>query len=389
MERIPLTKAGVLDMPFAPRTTIVGDAECGHLYLRIGKTRKTYFVQRKTRAGLIKRTIGDATRIVPAAARKRADEIVYELSRAPRIASVRSERITLEAAWQDYRKYKKLRPSSLKSYENAMSYLAEFKPRALASITKAEIKALHQKMGDDGHQALANLVMRVFRAVYNYTRATEEDTNLPPCPVEALTKGKLMYRIKRRRGLLTSDQIPPFLQALEQYEDRMLADYFLLLLMTGLRRDEGKTLRWEDVDMKAGLFSVRDGQEKNHEPHTLPMTPTLRGIFERREAARVNEWVFPGRYGKGHIVLISSARDELEKASGVTFAPHDLRRTFTTVAESLDISGYTLKRLLNHKMSESDVTGGYIIWNPERLREPMLRIEAALLKGTREPASGS
>lgn len=56
-----------------------------------------------------------------------------------------------------------------------------------------------------------------------------------------------------------------------------------------------------------------------------------------------------------------------------------MRRTFITVAESLDISAYALKRLLNHKMS-NDVTAGYIIKDAERLRDPMQRITDHLLK---------
>ncbi len=36
----------------------------------------------------------------------------------------------------------------------------------------------------------------------------------------------------------------------------------------------------------------------------------------------------------------------MTKLSGVSF--HDLRRTFATTAESLDLTVYTLKRLLNH-----------------------------------------
>jgi integrase len=44
------------------------------------------------------------------------------------------------------------------------------------------------------------------------------------------------------------------------------------------------------------------------------------------------------------------------------FSEHDLRQTFETVAESLNISYYTLKRLLNHKTS-NDPTAGYILMN--------------------------
>jgi len=66
-------------------------------------------------------------------------------------------------------------------------------------------------------------------------------------------------------------------------------------------------------------------------------------------------------------------------ASQVTFTLHGLRRTFITVAESLDISAYSVKRLVNPKMS-NDVIAGYIIADVERLRAPMQKITGYLLK---------
>lgn len=67
------------------------------------------------------------------------------------------------------------------------------------------------------------------------------------------------------------------------------------------------------------------------------------------------------------------------KASSVHFTVHDLRRTFITIAESLDIPAYALKRLMNHKMS-NDITAGYIIVDVERLRKPMQLITNYILK---------
>ena len=58
---------------------------------------------------------------------------------------------------------------------------------------------------------------------------------------------------------------------------------------------------------------------------------------------------------------------------------HDLRRTSATIAESLDIPAYALKRLMNHK-TQGDVTGGYLVITTERLRTPMERIEDVVLK---------
>ena len=60
-------------------------------------------------------------------------------------------------------------------------------------------------------------------------------------------------------------------------------------------------------------------------------------------------------------------------ATGIKFRCHDLRRTFITIAESLDIPHYALKALLNHSMG-NDVTGGYVVMSVDRLREPMQRV---------------
>ncbi|KTD57372.1 phage integrase [Legionella shakespearei DSM 23087] len=58
----------------------------------------------------------------------------------------------------------------------------------------------------------------------------------------------------------------------------------------------------------------------------------------------------------------------------------DLRPfTFATVADSLDLPAYALKRLLNHKMN-NDVTDGYIMKDVERLRKPMQQVANFLLE---------
>jgi integrase len=67
----------------------------------------------------------------------------------------------------------------------------------------------------------------------------------------------------------------------------------------------------------------------------------------------------------------------------VPFTLHDLRRTFATIADSLDLSAYALKRLLNHKMG-NDVTAGYIMRDVERLRKPMQQITNFLIKHMKE-----
>jgi integrase len=83
-------------------------------------------------------------------------------------------------------------------------------------------------------------------------------------------------------------------------------------------------------------------------------------------------FVFPANSESGHVEEPKDAFAEIEKITGIKVSPHDLRRTFETVAESCDISPFGLKALINHRMphqSQTDVTAGYVIMSTERLRE--------------------
>jgi integrase len=89
--------------------------------------------------------------------------------------------------------------------------------------------------------------------------------------------------------------------------------------------------------------------------------------------------VFPGDGIRGHLVSPKKAKTKVIEATGISFSLHDLRRTFTTIAESLDIPAYALKRMLNHS-DGSDVTAGYIVASVERLREPMQKVADYLMR---------
>lgn len=154
-------------------------------------------------------------------------------------------------------------------------------------------------------------------------------------------------------------------------------DFLLLLLFTGMRRSEAQRLRWQDVDLKDWTLVVPE--TKNGEPLMLPLSDFLVELLTaRHEAKGQSEFVFPGDGIIGHLKEPKRFIAKVRSASGVEFTLHDLRRTFITIAESLDISAYALKRLLNHKGGR-DVTTGYIVLSVERLRKPMQKIADRLL----------
>lgn len=74
-----------------------------------------------------------------------------------------------------------------------------------------------------------------------------------------------------------------------------------------------------------------------------------------RKQNQTNEFVFPGIGAAGHIIEPRKQIAKVTQQADIQFTVHDLRQTFITTAESLDIPAYALKRLLNHRMS-NDVT---------------------------------
>lgn len=157
-----------------------------------------------------------------------------------------------------------------------------------------------------------------------------------------------------------------------------MRDYLLFLLFTGLRRNEAARIKWKLVNFPEKVYRIID--TKNKIDAVFPMSDYLFTLFKRRKKDAINDYVFPGEGKGGYLVDPSTAIESITEQTGIIFTCHDLRRTFVTIAESLDISHYTLKALLNHKYSSEDVTGGYIIINPERLREPVQQITNAIIK---------
>jgi integrase len=176
---------------------------------------------------------------------------------------------------------------------------------------------------------------------------------------------------------VASHDLPAWWTAVMQ-EPEHSRDILLTALFTGMRRNEIVSLRWENINLVGRSLHIPS--TKNGDPLDLPLSDFLIGLLRaRQQAAGPSEWVFPGTGKHGHIIETKNFTARVAARSGVKFMLHDLRRTFITVAESLDIPHYALKRLLNHRVG-GDVTGGYIVIDAERLRAPVEQVATRILE---------
>jgi len=289
--------------------------------------------------------------------------------------------ITLEEAFDDYLLARKgLRPTTIHDYRRTIdNYLKDWKRKQLTSITKDMVELRHRQLGERSH-ARANNTMRVLRAVFNYSQSKYEDAKGRPIiqinPVDRLNQTRAWYRIKRKETLIRPHQLADWYKATLLLNQETTRDYLYFVLMTGLRRSEASKLKWSDVDLVGRMFTIKE--TKNHQTHSLPLSVFLHNLLNRRQQEAETKYVFPSSSERGYLTEPKNAVSRVAELSGVPFTLHDLRRTFITIAESLDIPAYALKRLLNHK-DPNDVTAGYIVSDAERLRDPMQRITDFIL----------
>ena len=147
-------------------------------------------------------------------------------------------------------------------------------------------------------------------------------------------------------------------------EDESARDFLLIAILTGMRRSEVAGLEWANIDLDGRTLTV--SRTKNGDALILPLsTPLFDILLARRDNNPEATFVFPGVGVTGHLVEMKSFIARVVRTSGVPFFLHDLRRTYATVAESLDISHLSLKYLLNHRCT--DITGRYVTRRPCRL----------------------
>ncbi|MXZ28765.1 MAG: tyrosine-type recombinase/integrase [Gammaproteobacteria bacterium] len=122
---------------------------------------------------------------------------------------------------------------------------------------------------------------------------------------------------------------------------------FRLLMLTGCRKSEILTLRWEDVDLEAGELRLRDAKTG---ARAVAISPSARRVLKGLPRVPGNPWVIAGTKPGRHFRNLNSAwlvirsRAELKDVR-----IHDLRHSFASRALALGESLPMIGKLLGHR----------------------------------------
>jgi integrase len=336
---------------------------------------RTYIAQRDLPGGKTRRvTIASTAEMALAKAKEAAREILVDMRRG--IDPKRKATGTLQETLDAYLKANKdIRPRTREVYASFVRlYLAPWQDRPLASITPADVDAMHQDIADkiakrgrhSGH-TVANDALCIFRLLYNW--AANRNDDLPRNPVRI--RGSEWHKVTPKRNPIDPAKLNIWCAAVMELPP-LGRDYLTVALFTGMRRREVAALRWSEIDFGQRLIRLPAHRAKSGRPIDLPMSDVVHSILVARRALGDGVFVFPAAYGRnGYIQTARAWTDAVTAKTGIEFTLHDLRRTFASTAEACDLPWTVLKALLNHSLPKG-TTESYIKMTP--LREPVQKV---------------
>jgi integrase len=225
----------------------------------------------------------------------------------------------------------------------------------LTAIDRRTVATLLTELAANNGPGLANSVRASLSAFFSWAmREGLADANPVIGTNRAVTKGA-------RDRVLTDDELRLIWNTLSI---STYGDIVRLLALTGQRRDEIGSLRWQEIDFDKAVISLPPERTKNSRPHDVPLSPAALAILKARPRLAGHEFVFSsaanGFFGWSDCKLALDARI----AGNGAIAPwrlHDLRRTVSTrMHDELAIPPHIVEAVLNHVSGHrSGVAGVY------------------------------
>ena len=332
--------------PPASGQIFLRDDELRGFAVRVTAGSKSFIVEREIHGRVRRLTIGRYGVLTVEQARDHAREVIGAIAKGddPVEAKQRERRdsITFGDLEQLYLERHAIHKKSASNDKGIFkNHLAGWRARRLRAITKADVTALHAKMGAAGHTTGANAMVRLVRSVFN--RANDWGLHPGPNPASGI---KLFKEVKRDR-FVRPDELPRLWAALQNEPNPYVRGAFFIGLFTGARRSEVLSMKWEDLDLGQGLWRIPE--TKAGRPHVLPLPRPVIDELMKLPRLEGNPYVFCGRWGRKNLNNVSKPWRRIRKEAGLNDVRiHDLRRTLGSWLVAAGASLPLIGKALNH-----------------------------------------
>ncbi len=392
-----------LDEINATKRSVWHDDGCQNLIVRIGTGERAskvfyWYGRAAGKPSFIK--IGPYPKVPVTAARDEAKRLSGEVvsGRQPKArATIARDEMTVGKLFKWFlefhaKPHKKTWREDQANFEKSITQWSSWN---LSRLTKEVVKKHHVAMKSGatsertkGGPYAANKMLELLGFMWRLA-ATELGIKAPDP-----TKGiKRFHRVERER-YLSRTEIGRFLDALSSFPRETTRHFILLSLLTGARRANVAAMRWVDIDMTAGVWTIEAGDSKSKKVIKLVLPAPAMEILKYRKELGTSEWVLPGPGITGHIVEPKHAMRAILATAGITQFKkgrkrtiaidvknhvrfHDLRRTLGSWQAAQGTSMIVIGKSLGH--TSTSATKVYARVDLDPVRESVALATAAMM----------
>jgi len=226
-------------------------------------------------------------------------------------------------------------------------FVKRWGPRPMTDIMPEEVAAAIRAIVKRGAPYQAHNAFGYLRRLFNWAIGTHE-FGVQASPVERLSPKDLIGKRQARERTLSDYE----LRAVWNAAGVMGYPYghvFRLLTLTGQREREVADMRWSEVNIEKGLWTIPADRMKGGRAHQVPLAPEALALLQRLPRFTGGECVFTTTGGVKPVNGFSKAKSRIDKLSGVAgWVIHDLRRTMRTHLSALPVPDLVRELVIAH-----------------------------------------
>ncbi|MBP7953550.1 MAG: tyrosine-type recombinase/integrase [Nitrosomonas sp.] len=382
--RLNFTRSMIDNLPYpekGKRETYY-DTNIKALQLRITSTgTKTFCVFRRTKCGDPERiTIGQYPEVGIDLARRKAMEINLAISEGlnpQQLKRAAKEEMVFADLFREYlNRYSKVHKKTWQ--EDEEKYLNHLDKKLgkvkLSAIDLLTISDIHGSITKSGSPIAANRVIALLSSIFGWGISVGFCESNPVIGIRR-------NRERSRDRFIQSDEMPRFFQALAEEPDTTIRDFILMALLTGARRSNVLSMRWQDINFDRREWRI--DETKNGTPQVVTLSKEAIDVLMLRKPRERAMFVFPGIGKSGHLVEPKKGwKRILERAKIEDLRIHDLRRTLGSWQAKTGASLAIIGKSLNHK--NQNTTAIYARLDLDPVRESVETATKAIFEAAKK-----
>lgn len=240
--------------------------------------------------------------------------------------------------------------SELRRHLDTIIY-PRWQERPINAIRRGEVNALLDGIEDQRSAKQADAILATIRAIMNWHASRDENYSSPIVP--KMRRDKRTPDKRQRSRTLDDNEIRNVWRAATDLGGSF-GGIVQLCLLTAQRKAKVATMKWADVDLDSGIWTIatEDGEKGN--PGRLKLPQVALDIIAAQPRIVGNPHVFAAirsrKVKHGHFHSWSQRKRQLDKLLP-TMEPwvvHDLRRTARSLMSSIGIKTEVAERALGH-----------------------------------------